>query len=154
MEVTAPKTVPAEGYVLCFTAFVQPRFPGKQVCLQLQAVNWSRQAAETNARMASGTSAVGWPSPAEGWASWMGVIRNPQQQQGSSEPIVRACHYPLFPLLNAVVPIACLRTWFDLKNYTRNTMDRACWSGSVSFYTLKHIRLCCCSSNILMHLLL
>lgn len=44
----------------------------------------------------------------------MGVIRNPQKQD-LSDPIVRACHYPLFPLLNAVVPIACLCTWFDLK---------------------------------------
>ena len=64
--------------------------------------------------MASGTSTVGWPSPAEGRASQMGVIRNPQQQ-GLSEPIVRASHYPLFPLLNTVVPIAYLHTRFDLK---------------------------------------
>lgn len=60
-----------------------------------------------------------------------------------------ACHYPLFPRLKAVVPIARPHT---SKNQPWNTMDGVCCSGSVSFYTLKHRRrrlCCCCGSNIL-----
>jgi len=67
-----------------------------------------------DAHVASCISAVGWLSSAEGWNSQMRMIRNPQKQD-LSDSIVRACHYSLFPLLNAVVPIPCLYTWCDLK---------------------------------------
>lgn len=116
MEVTTPKTMPEREYKpMSFYSSSQywcnPTFLGKKPigsCRQ-----WTREEL-WDAHVASRISAVGWLSSAEGQDSQMRMIRNPQKQD-LSDSIVRGCHYSLFPLLNAVVLIPCLYTWYDLK---------------------------------------